>query len=479
MTISGGQGSYDDTPLGVSNVSREYVRSATRQVTSPQVIYVECLPYVGWTQGWNNADSLSSPPSTPAALDVSADKDADLFPMTLTTRYWLNEIWPAINNILGAGVGERSPVSAAAAVRYFAMWLRAYQIVYVRLVANHLAYRMDWSQHFPFTAAPPASIFRYAQQLGAQDTDLASTWLPLRKRLERYVHFPGPINAIKRAYTPMLSMNMGAKIVVPMLRDFPSLSDVFKDRDLVEGYLDYLAQMPEEVNTLFSFIPLPVSRMNIWDISPPVADVDRWTGMFNSGLSFDRGESPFGDTGDPDPRTQSMYWVSGSATPAGVTEPTSLSFLSRQPLPLWREVKWSTIFKMIANIADDTFQLATLHGWGQRTFVDDLNVATTIGADNDFNALVSVNKYSALLNSKYWASNNLKNDATWEGGIEGVPDFGYLYADIASEPLERLVRLDVENEWEYPALRVITTAGIGSSLRSIRPIFEGIIRAMV
>ena len=474
---TGLQPSYDDTPLGLGNVTREFTiyTSSGSQRTLPTIAYTHVTPCANWLGGWNEVNNVSNPePNSGYASLVTAttDPDEELYAMLTKTSHWANEIWPTISNILESGLGTRAAVSRSAFVRYICMLLRSYQYAYQKVVANHLAFRFDWEQVFPFTSNPPTSIFEYVKAQHAYDTDLAETWLPLMQRIEAQIMFPNLLVEVRRMMTPMISADLNGRLILPHLRATPN-EDASDDAVFVEAWLDYISSiLPKQTAAIKTFLPFPVNRQMPWSLMPIATDLDRYTGMYNSGLASDVGVMPYGDTGDPNPTSSAQYWIRGSSNPGGVTEPTDLSFLTRKGQPSWGEIRHTTIWEMTSNLADDTFRVMTEHLWGPRTFWDDLGTTHALGANNKWFASPSMTKLQPFANSKFAFADALTGDETVLGGVNGIADPGYLYASIPGDGLERLCKLEVEKDWSYKALRMITTAGIGSSLREIRELFE-------
>ena len=188
-------------------------------------------------------------------------------------------------------------------VRYLGMMMKAYRQIYFRIVLNHMAYRFDWRQTFPFTETVPRGIMSMAEYYWAQDTDIADKWMPLMQRLESYVMFPNIIQEMKRAMTPMPSVDLGPRLFIPIADDTPRTARPTTDPALsvVEAILDYIqVNMAKETAVIKSFIPFPLSSTNAWSFGGPSADIDRYMGLFNSGMNKvyvanDSGDPPIKD----------------------------------------------------------------------------------------------------------------------------------------------------------------------------------------
>ena len=476
----------DSIRLGVPNITRRFRLDTTSDQPSvystPPFFLQGTLGLNAFLQGYSK--SLSNTLSTSElgdVLDITADPKSVLYPRTPYAEYWLEQVWPIMLNLFESGVGSRYAPTSFEVIRYFGNVMLAYQCCFQAVVLNYMAYRFDWTKSFPHTESIPPSLFNAARDYKADDVGMAETWLPLMQRVELYSMPPSLIREAQRLLSPWLTLGIGQKVVIPYnsyLGNYPwtwiqvgdTPPDNFWDAATrAKDALEYVDNMLYDTSNLIrSFIPFPVSLNGPWDPTQwPLEDAWRAGASGNQSHRF---TSAFG-------KGSTSGWPSDDEGLAWTFEEGRwgpLSYYSPLPFTSWGELQFSCGFSVdtTPTIGRD-FALVTPHNYNGYGLL----------ADN----------YSARDNKTYLAtdvSDDVLDDAAryyktfpgqrWMFADENDVDFGFLLpetivTEVPYEAVLRILRLRVEADWEYNALRQITMVSMGSSLREIRTLFQNIV----
>ena len=462
----------DDVTLGVANLTRKYVKSDA--LSLPTIIYLKTSPFEGFVGTFGATNNLETDRSGDTT-DTSLGKDEVLYALSPQTKYFYEEVWSVINNLLQLGTGSRSPVSASAFVRYVSMWSVAYAAIYERLMINHITYHYDWTVVYPHSDVIPVSLYSRAETYLADDIEVIRTWRRRMKRLESLPMLPMIPLEIKRIMTPFLTATIHNRMMVPVMSttnwsetgDFP-LTPAMQPSE-VDRLLQYIeVTLGAELSTLKSFLPFPAAMQGIWDVGPIGLDLNRDTGVYNSPVvSF----TTTGDSNDPSPDDTLQYWVPGSSNPSGADEPTVINFLTRSVRPTFAEMRMSTIFKMNSNTVDDDYVLASFHKCDIRGFVD--TVSEPEYPDN----VLRIGGYSAAtINVPYsrwqeFGHSRYAYRAALSSGDErrhGISQPGFNWAHVDAQSYEILLEQYLENLFSMAAIRIVNNEMQGGSIRTLR-----------
>jgi hypothetical protein len=277
--ISRGADILANTPIGVSNISRSF--SVDDDQNGPQVILRQDRH--AFTESWS-ATGLHATGDTTAAISVlEADPTTELYPMTPLADGFLNEYWPSLNGLLSSGLGTRFTPSSAEIIRYFAIAIRAYEWILCVLQANHLAYKMDWTNIGPNTPGAPSCAFNFADSWDATNVGINDRWRPYIDRLAEHVLPPVLVAELNIHAFPMVATPFGHQLVISSLNPtyFWNYSpDTIET--IVSDYLDYLdTTLVQTANVLKTFTP--------WRIGVPAMATKNYsarhaTGLYNSGF---------------------------------------------------------------------------------------------------------------------------------------------------------------------------------------------------
>jgi hypothetical protein len=442
--------------LGFGNVTRYF--DLDEPLNGPSVVFRRMLPYAAFCRGYSNVDSTgASQDETAAVSTATSDPTTALYPVTRMAWDFQTDVWPVLSNLFSSGTGTRSTVSINEFIRYQAMLLTAYSEALTPVIINHLVYHFDWTQIAPFSGVVPKFLYDLADNLDATDVGLAETWLPILKRFDTKIAFPHMIAEVKRMLTPMLSIDLHGRLMIPLNFD-PSTITTAGLAPLIIELLDYIDVNISSASAVFtSFLPFPMSEMDPWGFTPaPAIDVDRDSGWFNSGVDL---TATFGDTGDP---TIDQHMVCDEA--AGDT----CILYSRHMQPIWSEVKMSSIFRLTDDVTDDEFQLITPHKYYSAILIDDSFDSFAYDGTQILAASIGF-RYLEFINCRF-ASTDV-DYGTHKPGMTGT--------ELAYNPLVRLMRIETGYVWSLTVLKAITTQMAGSSIRELRyalkqAVYEGV-----
>jgi hypothetical protein len=431
--------------IGMGNVARAF--DLDEALNGPSVVFRRLDPYAAFASGFSATDSTGAAQDTGSATDTTvADPTTALYPVTRMAWDFQTDVWPLLSNLFSSGTGTRSTVSINEFIRYQAMLIDAYSRCLTPIIVNHLTYHFDWTQVAPFTGVVPKFLYDLASNLDASDVGLAETWLPVLKRFDNKIAFPHVVAEIKRMLSPMLSVDLHGRLMVPM-RYNPATVDSSAVITSVVAFLDYLDVEIASASAVFtSFLPFPMSEMDPWTFNPaPSIDVDRDSGWFNSCV---KSYPVFGDTGDPTIDTCTM---------CDEAETDTAVYYSRHMQPTWAEVKLASIFRLTDDVTDDEFQLLTPHKYSNIILIDDVFDSFVYDGSQILAASVGF-RYLEFCNGRYAST-----DADY-----GTQKPGMTGAEIAHLPIVRMARLETQYIWSLPVLKAITSQMAGSSIRELR-----------
>ena len=496
---------YDDTPLGVGNIIRHFSFGNT-EYNSPYVIFEQCFPWSGFTQGYGFAgdkagalnyseaavNDATTYPRRPAPTGFT---NWALYPITEVAKVWNGQIWPSLITIIESGTGARPELKEDDAIQYFARLVACYRLLYSALVINHLVFHYDWKQTWPYTDTVPPWIYKIAQNLDLSDANLVDLWLPLMQRMEVQILPPGFIPSIKRMLTPYYASDLGGRLHVPTSFDDAQMASATGGegaRNLIEGYLNGMDIELKEFKSLAeSFLPFPVAPQGPWDVSAPMMDPDRMFGVFNSGINTPASWA-FTQPGPSEANT-----AFGSIWQTRTTNATqwdgSTYFLSPLPIPTWSMVKLGTLYQTYTDDKPATVTALPPSGWRLLTphrstdcwiFADDdtYQKFDTEIPDSSSDGNIRLLRYMELLNRRFRGYPGTKATApptdnkSW-GFYQGFIKPGMLTAEIPMLALRRQVVLEAEAVFAYSALRYVQINMVGSSIRTIRETITRIVSA--
>jgi hypothetical protein len=441
---------HDLTVLGLSNVNRAFV--IADPTNGPAAIFRRVYPFIGMTYGWSSTGITDQDPG--AATDTALAADAVLYPITWYAKYVESDLWPVLENLFSSGTGQRYSVTLAEFVRYNAMIYRAHSTLMTVMQVNHLAFHFDWKQVTPFTSNVPNYMYDMATSLDATDVGLASRWLPLIRRFETKIMFPRIIDDVKRMYSPMMSIDLNGRLLVPVY-DMPLNG---QDADSIEAtvtdLLNYIEVELARASALFqSFLPFPSGPSRPFDLNPtPSIDIDRESGWSNSGI---RNFPAFGDTGDPVPLLANQFEIAGTATPN--PDYTNLLYFTRHTQATWAELRLATVWELIVNTVDNDFRLMSPHQYAEAYIVDD--EGTIFEYNGQYIDYTSNGwRYAQYIGSRY----------TFGGIPQGMQIPGFVGAEIGHDPYRRMVRQQVQYDWNLEVLKLISQQMAGASIRELR-----------
>jgi hypothetical protein len=436
---------HELTVMGVANVARRF--DLDEPNNGPAVIFRKVVPYAGFVYGFSKAGSVDNQDVSASTNVADTAISSALTPVTPMAQFYESDVYPLLKNLFQSGTGSRYSVSMSETVRYYAMLLRAYYIIRDVITINNLAYHFDWTKVYPFTDVTPTMLYEAATAMDATEVGIAERWLPLMKRFESHLMFPRMLAETKRLMTPMLSVDLNARLLVPTFKD-PfnyDLSGSFNECKLLIDYCDI--QLRDTRGLLQSFLPFPIMAMAPWacDTNPAI-DIDRMTGWWNSGP---REISEFGDTGDP-AGNESVFF--GTSSNAGRT-----IWHTRHAAPTWSEVKMGTIWRLNEVPVDDNFWMLTPHRYGAVSLPDDAGDIYYFDGGSVEPASVGW-RYTDYAHLRF-ASTEL-TFGSLHPGMSGC------YIDY--EPVLRMLRLEVGSVFHTTILKDVAVMAAGSSLREVR-----------
>lgn len=435
--------------VGVGNINRVFYQSDNSN--GPQVAVRAVVPFDALWAGFSKLGTISDQ-DTGSLTDVNNAYTDTMTPITQAAIALDTTVYPVFQNIFASGTGSRAGVSMTQFARYFAMVSKAYTYLYTILQLNALTYHYDWSKVYPFSDRVPTYMFDAALAYDATDVGLAERWLPLLKRLETHILFPAIVEETKRMLAPMLSVDLNGRLLLPMRINIWNTTLTVSDVEtLITGWLDFLdSNLSAQTAVIRSFLPFPLVASDPWSIpQEPVIDVDRATGWYNSAVVA---SSVFGDTGDPQNKINLKFDKDFSS-------PDRTYFYSRNPQPVWGELRLSTVYNLNYHITDNTFDMLTLH---QQTDIalptDDDNAL--IYDDTNYASTTESERYEQFAHCRWVDGANDLTDGKMSPGMTG--------AEIINSSAERLLRLDVENLFALTAMKAVAIRAAGASLRELR-----------
>jgi hypothetical protein len=429
--------------LGLGNVIRRF--DLDESGNAPSVILRTIYPYNAFIRGYSALGDISDQDPNSATDVAVADPTTAITPITDLAKYIESDVWPVLSNLFSSGTGVRHDVSINEFVRYFAMMGDAYSFLLYPMMLNRLVFHFDWMKVSPGTDVVPKFLYQLVENLQATDVGIAELWLPLMKRMENKIIFPRYASEIKRMMTPMLSIDLHGRLLLPV-RGTPATTGA-TTRTKIEGYLDYIDVNLADASNLFSsFLPFPFKSMMPWELPEgPVIDVDRASGWYNSGC---KGHDTFGDTGDP---------TNDDAMLCDEADNDVATLFSRHVQPIWSEVKLASIWSLSDDITDDEYYLITPHQYDQISLVDDSF------DEFDYDGTVIV---AGSLGYRYlsypicrFAAGNVTH------GMQEPGTFGAL---LNKETLQRMMRLETSFLFSLEALKEVTRVSAGASIRELR-----------
>ena len=455
-------GSVDDYMLGFANLTRsfEYNASRTSIGRRPPFFMRNCFPQISFYEGFSASAAPSDGVNTDleAATDTDATVGAALYPVTPYAIEFEQVVWPVVQNILRGGLGQRTAVAFSDFVRYIAMTQKVYCHLRDAVTLNVLAFHYDWSKVFPFSDVVPKEIKGWARLLNCDDAGMAQYWYPLMQRLESRIMFPGWLHETRNALKPLLSVDLAPELWIPRFTFLTAFANIQTDCQDLLSYIE--VELGDTEAVLKSFLPFSLAEMNPWQFDEPAADIMRWNGFVNEGITnyttFGTGgvdsDSVLNFTGEVDDGT-----ISPSATSLPV------KWLCQTEAPVWAGLKYGGIFMTITNTTLDEHVQITPHQ------------TANVGIVEDYEALGPNNMIRQFVGSGDIASRDLswlralrfagaRNDSI-DGGYM-LP--GHILGSVEGEGVIRLVELQCLADFSFQALQQLNVVTLGRSLREVQ-----------
>jgi hypothetical protein len=432
--------------MGVSNFVGDF--NITDGTTGPNAVYRWVTPFSSLLHGYSATDPDGiSVGDYSALINQGNPATTPLYPITAGARMWDKHVIPIIQDLFGAGLTTNPSTSKEIVTRYVGMIMSCYQLVYSARVLNHLAFHADWTRVYPYTGIVPSHLYALAKDFDCDDIGFATHWAPLADRIERHVMFPFMIQESKRMLSPMLSLDINGRVLIPS--SFQVLSDDAASlRATIDARLLFVdAELSDGKKAFRAYIPFPMSEQSLWEVSEPEVDVMRMSGWYNSG---NRLMAVFDDTNDPEEH-RDMVSVSG--------ETNTFLYYSLFPQPTWGEIRNSTVFGLNSDIVDDTYELLTPHRWGPIAIIDEYNQSVVW----DGVPVADTTNAFELINFIY--NRFPTNDSDVAFGL-AMP--GYLGAYVQRQNVERVMIGEVLQWASAPVLKAVSEQMTGASLREIR-----------
>jgi hypothetical protein len=367
-------------------------------------------------------------------------------------KYFESDVYPVLDALFASGTGKRyEAIDVNQVVRYISMWAKAYQFLLVPLVINKLVYHTDWTKIAPFSPNVPVYLYQIAKNLDATDVGLAELYLPLMRRMEDLVAFPRVAAEIKRMMSPMMSVDLHGRLMIPVVSD-PTTIDSALVTTAVANCLDYITtHLGDCANLMSTFLPFPFREQSPWILPDgPIIDVERDSGWFNSGVAS---TAPFEDTGDPTIKTEMLCDAAADM---------NALFYTRHCQPTWSEVKLSSIFYLTNDATDDEFNLITSHAYNNIIIPDDAFDTVVYDGTPQSTSGLSF-RYQDYTNCRYAVG-------TTDYGIQKPGTFG---AKLGYDQLRRMMRVETSWIFNLEVLKQVTASMAGASIRELRYTIRG------
>jgi hypothetical protein len=435
---------HQDTSMGVGNITRAF--DVTDGITGPSFVFRLVSPFEAFISGWSLLENDPSDQDFAQFYAAAVSAGTEFFPITPYARAWNAEMGPVYNRLFQASLTSYVAPPIYDVARYFAVLMQSYCYLYSVMVINKLAYHTDWSGIFPYTGKVPKAIYDIASTVGADDITIAQEYISYMRILERHTLPPWITAEIKRMLTPVKSLDLGGHIMIPSyIAATTSKSNILYALGQLE--LQYEVELADVRRVVQAYIPYPLDRQMMYDVSDPVSDPLRLSGWYNSGnISTD----PFGDTGDP------VTFKGMVIDEADGTYPGACLHYTMQGSPTWSEVKMATIFYLTDDPVDDEFWLMTPHNYGPIYFYDE-NLSSTL-LDG-----TTVAKSDAAFELANFAYNRFAyNDSDVNRGMQ-MP--GYVSSVIDSEAITTMMSIEVLDNWHYDEMATMASFAMGSNYR--------------
>ena len=447
LTAHLSQPDHELNVVGLANVNRKF--TINDPSNGPTILFRVASAYINFTHGWSKTGDVSDQ-DFEAAVDTTLPRDAVLYPILPMAVDFEEEVWPYLSNLFSSGTGSRNPVKMQEFVRYQAMTLTAYQQALVPVMLNHLTYHFDWTKVFPYTQSVPKFLYDLCVQYDCTDVGIANRWIPLLKRFDSLIAFPRMIAEIKRLYTPMKSVDLRGRILVPINSSNLMVDHASDTFDRVTKLLDYVHNdlyIPGAA--ISSFLPFPLANFDLWSfpVEAPI-DVSRANGWYNSGL---KNVDPFGDTGDPSSKDQMVATLSSTG---GTVD--RVMFLTQNAQPTWGELRWSNVFEVKLDLLDNTYYLGSMHKLGGVVVVGELDSYAFY--DGEVITSDQMKRYENYVNCRF-----IEDDLTL-----GRLSPGFIASTFDRDSYVRLIRQESTYAWNTEVLKSVAINLAGASLREVR-----------
>lgn len=457
---------YGDVTMAVSNITRSWTAVPQAVNETPAWVLQLIYPNEAFISGWSaNTETIDSNDHG-AAWDLSKEGTNPLYGITPLAKYFQSFIWPVIENLFQSGVGSRYTIGLAEFVRHQVLTLTVHRTVKYILWLNYMTYHFDWKAVFPFSGEAPPALYILAKAMKCSDIELVELWMPIIKRVEVKSAFPNMITWTNRMLTPNLSSVLTGRVVIAGHANMTDTAGGFdKMYNACIDRLNYIDTNLDKADGIMkSFLPYTVASALPWSMGPVTMDVNRHTGMWNSGRTS---TNAFGD-GDVEAMVVSRNLIAED-TPTTARIPllpdirTSVdSFASRYAQPIWDEMRTGAMY---ATVNPSGAGLDTIHRlltnvvygstllYGNYHDTDDLLVFAGEPTSSD-----DWRRYRRFFETKFVGS-------TVDGGTR---DPEYVYSPINIDTLQRLINLETEYLFSFQVLRYVSTATSGNSLRDLR-----------
>lgn len=471
----------DTATMGVSNVTRRFkldpdsIFYTPSAYNTPSYFLNFIKPLEAFVNGWDYDQSGDIDSHKGDALDRTIDNvEEELFPRTEYTKHWLENVWPLMDNIFQSGVGARTRVSMSQVVKYYANILYIYTLSYQALSFKYMAYNYDWSQITPFTSSVPPSLYQLVRDYQCTDVEIADLWLPLLQRIEMLAVPPDLISEVKQMMVPFHLSNSAMKPIIPVAwwgydpwdwTDGDQTNSKLNPITEIKEVLDFIDVGLEDTSNLMrSFLPFPLNMQSPWALGAVSVDPLRSNALHNMSL---RPTTAFGTSSVDDypSADEGLRWQLTNG------DWSNIHYHSPIPGAMWGELKSAFAFAVEGNTQGFIkYSLLTPHGYGGlAALADDYDktknstflLSTVADSFSDDAA-----RYYKVFPTERWQGADNYNIS---GGFL-IP--GTIVTEVPYEAAARILRLEVESDWNYNILRAMTTRNMGASMREVRETFH-------
>lgn len=438
---------FENSELGVSNVSRVF--STNQSQNGPQIIIRSARCAFG--HGWS-ATGIGG--SSSGAYDTSVvDPSTPIYPITSIAEAFELDYYPALQALLASGLGSRYTPTSHEIVRYFAMVTKALEAAMTVVAANHIAYKMDWTQIPPHTSSVPRSAYIMAEELDASDVGLSDRWRSLLDRVSSHILPPIMASKIMINGMPRILSPFGNQIVFQTYYPgcFWSGTGADEIETAITDYLDYIdTYLFNTANVLRSFTPWRIGQilMSTLPWNPSLSSAN-----FNSGFE---GYPIFGTTGTPGNTKTITFGESAANGDQAI-------FYHLGARPTLGEIVNTVMYEVYD--VDNRYRLASNWWKGEGYLLDDDGVTIVAYTTNESDSDVAI-RYANYIPNRY------RIDEPFIGGDAG-PTQGrgmapYIASVVSTDMIIRVNQQYLLWSMGLANLKTIASLAGGASLRTIR-----------